>query len=93
MPFDSCGRAPREEEQLMPWQRGLKLWAMRGPGLEPTVPEASTLLVLPGGKSSAAAISSYLRHPTTIFGFSGPCPSALCRGMFCLNPCKRILNP
>ncbi len=45
MPFDSFGRAPGEEEQLVPWQRGLKLWAMRGPGLEPTVPEGSTLLV------------------------------------------------
>lgn len=45
MPFDSFGGALGEEEQLVPWQRGLKLWTMRGPGLEPTVPEGSTLLV------------------------------------------------
>ena len=45
MSFDSFGGTPGEEEHLVPWQRGLKLWAMRSPGLEPTVPEGSTLLV------------------------------------------------
>lgn len=33
------------EEQLFPWQKGLKLWTMRSDRLEPTIPQASTLLV------------------------------------------------
>lgn len=37
--------APAGKEQLVPWQHDLKLWAMRGTNLEPTVPAGSTLLV------------------------------------------------
>ena len=33
------------EEQLIPWQKGLKLWTMQSDSLEPTIPQGSTLLV------------------------------------------------
>lgn len=36
---------PTEEKTLVPWQGDLKLWHMQGRGLEPAVPDGSTLLV------------------------------------------------